>query len=394
MNKKILTELIDSTFPPGIEVAIGYGSGVFEQKGYDNNNNVNNINENDQMNKTMAISQFEEPPMIDMIFVVNDELEWHSNNLKWNSSHYAALPRLLGPSFVSNLQRASARIYYNTLVPMPEKYQQNVVNSNNKTNGKQLMKYGVINKSDFINDLLNWETLYLSGRLQKPVAFLKKPEVTDSSTIMSSSNINNGHNTTNDNEHEINHALETNLCSALSTAILLLPSEFSELDLYKRITSLSYEGDFRMGIAENPNKIDNIVNKGDSFQRFRNLYELYVDDLIDQNVLTMKTQNNNSEDGGHIYMKHTNEFIRNDDGNDNYTSQMLISKLPRSYQHDIKSTNVNNGLLLQHAKHICKDKLQNTVRQFSRTQTLKGVLTAGISKGIIYSIQKILKRLK
>ena len=73
---------------------------------------------------------------------------------------------------------------------------------------------------------------------------------------------------------------------------------------------------------------------------------------------------------------------------------MLISKLPRSYQHDIKSTNVNNGLLLQHAKHICKDKLQNTVRQFSRTQTLKGVLTAGISKGIIYSIQKILKRLK
>ena len=100
---------------------------------------------------------------------------------------------------------------------------------------------------------------------------------------MSSSNINNGHNTTNNNEHEINHALETNLCSALSTAILLLPSEFSELDLYKRITSLSYEGDFRMGIAENPNKIDNIVNKGDSFQRFRNLYELYVDDLIDHN---------------------------------------------------------------------------------------------------------------
>ena len=72
-----------------------------------------------------------------MIFVVNDELEWHSNNMKWNSSHYSALPRLLGPSFVSNVQRASAKIYYNTLVPMPEKYQQNVVNSNNKTNGKQ-----------------------------------------------------------------------------------------------------------------------------------------------------------------------------------------------------------------------------------------------------------------
>ena len=49
MNKKILTELIDSTFPPGIEVAIGYGSGVFEQKGYDNNNNVNKkqLSEND-----------------------------------------------------------------------------------------------------------------------------------------------------------------------------------------------------------------------------------------------------------------------------------------------------------------------------------------------------------
>ena len=34
MNKEILSAMIEGTFPTGIHLAIGYGSGVFEQKGY------------------------------------------------------------------------------------------------------------------------------------------------------------------------------------------------------------------------------------------------------------------------------------------------------------------------------------------------------------------------
>ena len=39
----------------------------------------------------------EEPPMIDMIFVVEDDLvvRWHEENIQRNPSHYGAIPRLL-----------------------------------------------------------------------------------------------------------------------------------------------------------------------------------------------------------------------------------------------------------------------------------------------------------
>ena len=74
----------------------------------------------------------------------------------------------------------------------------------------------------------------------------------------------------------------------------------------------------------------------------------------------------------------------------------LLTKLPKTYQQDIQMINnsIENDKLRSQAKHICKTRLRNTVSKYSRTQTLKGVLTAGVSKGLLYSLQKILKRLK
>jgi len=48
----------------------------------------------------------------------------------------------------------------------------------------------------------------------------------------------------------------------------------SEVELFEAVAELSYLGDVRMGIAENPNKIRNIVNSGQNLAHFRALYRV------------------------------------------------------------------------------------------------------------------------
>lgn len=56
-------------------------------------------------------------------------------------------------------------------------------------------------------------------------------------------------------------ANDANRLAALRVALLLLPNEFSIMDLFTTIVGLSYSGDFRTMIgAENPNKIRNIAS--------------------------------------------------------------------------------------------------------------------------------------
>lgn len=90
--------------------------------------------------------------MLDFVFAVDDSVTWHMMNLLKNKSHYSFL-KVFGPKQISNIQSYGAGIYYNTLVPC---------------NGR-MIKYGVISTDALIDDLLHWKTLYVAGRLQKPV---------------------------------------------------------------------------------------------------------------------------------------------------------------------------------------------------------------------------------
>ena len=107
MNKEILSAMIEGTFPTGIHLAIGYGSGVFEQKGYHVAESIN----------SSYIK--EEPPMIDMIFVVEDDsvIRWHKENIQ---KILRTMEQFLvcwgGVRFKG--AKTSAQIYYNTLVPI------------------------------------------------------------------------------------------------------------------------------------------------------------------------------------------------------------------------------------------------------------------------------------
>ena len=102
--------------------------------------------------------------MIDFVFVVDDSLKFHMENLKLNASHYSFLKHL-GPYYLSRVQNDfAAGCYYNTLVPI--KIDNDEILGSNNT---QLIKYGVMSEEALVRDLFDWDYLYMSGRLQKPV---------------------------------------------------------------------------------------------------------------------------------------------------------------------------------------------------------------------------------
>jgi mitochondrial translocator assembly and maintenance protein 41 len=94
----------------------------------------------------------------------------------------------------------------------------------------KLVKYGVIETEDLLDDLYNWTSFYCAGRFQKPVLVLKS-------------------------DAQVQAAVDRNLLSALAMGILLSPERYSDQDLFVKIAGLSYLGDVRMRFAENPKKV-------------------------------------------------------------------------------------------------------------------------------------------
>ncbi|GAA5886395.1 hypothetical protein JCM5296_001894 [Sporobolomyces johnsonii] len=197
------------TFKAPIRFAFAYGSGVFRQKGYG----------------------AEDKPLLDFVFAVSHPSHWHAINMQQNPQHYSGLMRLLGSNAVTWLQEKGlgAEVWFNVEV---------------EVNGK-IVKYGVISIDALCRDMLDWETLYISGRTQKPVRILS-------------------------DDARVRLANQVNLASALRTALLLLPESFTEVQLFETIAGLSYIGDFRMTVGENPHKVRNIVAA--QLPAFRGLY--------------------------------------------------------------------------------------------------------------------------
>jgi len=155
---------------------------------------------------------------------------------------------MIGGTGVAWLQENwGARVWYVTMVKI-----RNLVSPHcdalARANGQEV-KYGVISTSSLQKDLSNWETLYISGRLQKPHLPLLPP-----STLTSS--------------------LESNKKTALSLALILLGPRFTEYQLWEKIAGISYAGDPRMSIpgAENPEKVRNIVRGEGALEGFRVMY--------------------------------------------------------------------------------------------------------------------------
>ena len=221
-------------FRAPIRYAFAYGSGVFPQTG-PSSSNPSNLHP--KPNPAITTVQKGKGKMIDFIFGVSYTQHWHSMNLQQHRDHYSAVGSL-GSAFVSRIQdKWGAGIYYNPYVTV---------------NGT-LIKYGVVNLDTLCRDLSTWDTLYLAGRLQKPVKILR-------------------------DDPRVRLANQVNLISAVRTALLLLPPKFTEQDLYKTIAGISYLGDPRMSLgAENLDKVTNIVLH--QLPNFRRLYAPLIENL-------------------------------------------------------------------------------------------------------------------
>ncbi|KAF5990073.1 hypothetical protein FBULB1_304 [Fusarium bulbicola] len=224
-------------FNAPIMYCFAYGSGVFPQspsKASISEADFRAVHPNPP--EALIKSQKGSPKVLDFIFGVSHVEHWHSINMKQHRNHYSGLASL-GSGVVSRVQNWGAGVYFNPYV---------------EVNG-MLIKYGVTSIDNLVRDLSSWDSLYLAGRLQKPVKILR-------------------------DHPRVRLANQHNLIAAVRTALLLLPPQFTEAELYSTIAGLSYLGDPRMALpTENKSKVTNIVDN--NIVHFRRLYAPLVKTL-------------------------------------------------------------------------------------------------------------------
>ncbi|XP_055633532.1 phosphatidate cytidylyltransferase, mitochondrial [Toxorhynchites rutilus septentrionalis] len=315
-------------FPSNFTFCFAYGSGVKQQIGYDSSKKKTN--------------------MIDLIYTVDNVHRWHASNLDRNPDHYSGL-RVLGSNFIARYQETlGAKVFFNTLIPIKE---EDVV-----------IKYGVISTKDLIEDLTDWTHLYLAGRLHKPVEIIRTAS-----------------------NSKIQNAIECNLKSAVHAALLLLPEQFTEFELYRAISNLSYAGDFRMIFGENKDKVNNIVRP--QLEGFRSLYASTLKELSPVLHLPSKTSDNSvctQDQSNKTILYHLSRLPK-------WPVRVIVHKKTRGrYRQDTEDilTAISKSSDYQDTVFRC---LRSIVWQSSVKQSIKNIPSAGVIKSIKYSFAKALK---
>lgn len=304
---------------PTVEFAFAYGSGVFVQPG----------------NWHVARN---EAPMVDYILGVKAPVLWHSENLERNPHHYNSWLAYFGGKGVSLIaDKVGAGVHFNAFVPWKGK----------------MIKYGVISMEYLTQDILSWTSLYISGRLQKPVKILV-------------------------DNWAMARVNQVNLQAAASAALLLLPAEFSEEELYTKICGLSYMGDVRMLFAEDKNKVCRIVQG--SAERFHSLYCTPLCHMAALGLLEIPRSYGS-----------LGSILRRDCGP--YAVESLISSLPSTVLHKLVP---QMGLASSSGKGILRGDpvkpLQRAIRSIVRTSSMKQVLSGLLAAGGLNSVRYVWKK--
>ncbi|KAI0132841.1 mitochondrial matrix Mmp37-domain-containing protein [Xylariales sp. AK1849] len=365
-------------FRAPIIYAFAYGSGVFPQSkgGTPTEAEVKAVHPKAPV--AVQKAQDGSPKMIDFIFGVSHTQHWHSLNLMQHRNHYSALGSV-GSGAVSAVQdQWGAGVYFNTYV----------------TVDGILIKYGVVNMETLKRDLREWDTLYLAGRLHKPVKILR------------------------DNP-QVRYANQINLLSAIRTALLLLPETFGEKELYATIAGISYLGDPRMAFpTENPRKVANIV--GNNMQNFRRLYAPLIESLPNVGFDDPACQQPD-------WISNTDSVLKLQQDMDPMKRGNMVRRLPQAfrsklyfeYQKKFQIPQLEFNKMMEESKNedagsfkrqqggrfeqriaqddpeelrkIVRQVIKKTINWPSTSQTLKGPITAGFSKTVRYMSEKLAK---
>ncbi|KKA30598.1 hypothetical protein TD95_000848 [Thielaviopsis punctulata] len=368
-------------FKAPIMYCFAYGSGVFPQS-----SSVGNISEEEfravhpKAPEALKRTQKGNPKMVDFIFGVTHPQHWHSLNMKQHPEHYSGLAKF-GSGLVTSVQEDwGAGVYFNPYV---------VVNG-------MLIKYGVTSISNLCKDLSTWDTMYLAGRLQKPVKILR------------------------DNA-SVRMANQQNLMAAVRASLLLLPENFTERDLFSTIAGLSYLGDPRMALpTENKNKINNIV--ANNLINFRRLYLPLINNLPNIDYKTSSSKNEDPNDWawlesdsnrtlaqdmdpirranmvrrlpeafrGRLYFQYQKQFGITraaferlmEDASDNTPAGI---KRPQGSDFDLRIAQDNPTNL----NKTVRDVVVQTIKWPSTTQSAKGLFTAGVARTWKYMGEKM-----
>lgn len=323
-STRALLEEIVGQFRAPIRYAFAYGSGVFAQSGYDTGG---------------------PKPLLDFIFAVNHPAHWHSINLSQNPTHYPLYARTLGSSFISHVQSITPGLWFNAYVPI----------------AGTTIKYGVISVDTLCSDLLNWSTLYTSGRMHKPIRILT-------------------------NDARVRLTQQVNLASALRVALLTLPESFTQRELFERIAGLSYRGDVRMAKwmpGENRGKVNNIVNKQE--EQFRELYHRLATGLPGvhwgSSSSTLQQDVTPQARAAHLRKLPANLFKR-------LESRFVGLGLEHNKEGDEGAFWVKVGGDDRLAGAI-DEELREIVRWPSTVQSVKGIASSGLIKSVKYSAGKV-----
>ena len=268
--------------------------------------------------------------MIDYLVVVRDNelVSWHRDNYQINPRDYPIIGRLA-------LEKTN--IFNDAVYYVPD-----------VTVRSSRIKYGVVGWDVLRQDLYNWNSLFLAGRLHKP-------------TIMDMC----------ESDGIINSAMESNLNSALRVALLQLSNrnDFDFNDVLYKIVGISYTNDPRLLLAESPRKIENIL-----MGQKKELEAMYIEKYV--RMVSKGT-------GGVGYLKDPAAKIK------------LLRDLPYTLKNELNTANdLWRIALSDDTPLLVTEAVGRIVRRSAWKQMALGTISTPVFKAAKYAISKMSKRFR